>query len=142
MSDSGDNRSAPQVMPPFPSSQDRTEARKQNLLRAAARVFARKGFLDGTIPEIARESGVSEASIYDYYSTKEGLLFAIPIEAIKQLEETITFHLKLIRGTPNRLRAMLYLQLLFYKEKRKRSWQHGKDDVQQNVSSPGVYQAY
>ncbi len=100
------------------TAKEKTELRKHQILKAAARVFAHKGFNDGTIPDIAREAEVSEASIYEYYSTKENLLFSIPLEPMERLGETIRFHLRLIRGSANKIRAMLYIQLLFYMENR------------------------
>jgi len=45
---------------------------------AALRIFAEKGFQNATITEISKEAGVSEATIYEYFGTKEDLLFAIP----------------------------------------------------------------
>ncbi|SHK55539.1 transcriptional regulator, TetR family [Desulfatibacillum alkenivorans DSM 16219] len=100
------------------TGKEKTELRKTQILQAAAKVFAEKGFQEGTIPDVAKESGVSEASIYEYFSNKENLLFSIPMEAMQRLSEKIDFHLKLIRGSAEKLRAILYLQLLFYIENR------------------------
>ncbi|MBI9075688.1 MAG: TetR/AcrR family transcriptional regulator [Desulfatibacillum sp.] len=100
------------------TAKEKTELRKTHILQAAAKVFAEKGFQDGTIPDVAKESGVSEASIYEYFTNKENLLFSVPLEAIQRLSEQIDFHLKLIRGSADKLRAILYLQLLFYIENR------------------------
>jgi len=95
---------------------EKTEARKVKILEAAAKVFSEKGFQDATIAEIAKTSGASEASIYDYYTTKENLLFSIPLELMRQLHEKMEFHLKLIRGSLNKVYAILNMQLLFYNE--------------------------
>ncbi len=95
---------------------EKTEARKVKILEAAAKVFAKKGFQDATIAEIAKTSGASEASIYDYFTTKENLLFSIPLELMRQLHATMEYHLKLIRGSLNKVYAVLNMQLLFYKE--------------------------
>jgi len=73
------------------------------------------GFQEATITEIAEEAKVSEASIYEYFSTKEGLLFSIPAQSSQILFETMAFHLKLIRGAGNKLRAIVYLLMDFYK---------------------------
>ncbi len=56
----------------------KTKSRKDQILEAALRIFAEKGFQDATISEISREVSVSEATIYEYFGTKEELLFAIP----------------------------------------------------------------
>ena len=52
-------------------------ARREQILGAATRVFAEKGFSRATTREVAREAGVSEGTIYNYFEDKEGLLMAI-----------------------------------------------------------------
>jgi len=90
------------------------ELRKKLILETATRIFAQRGFGEATITEIAKEAKVSEASIYEYFSTKEGLLFSIPAQASQDLFETMAFHLKLIRGAGNKLRAIVYLLMDSY----------------------------
>jgi TetR/AcrR family fatty acid metabolism transcriptional regulator len=95
---------------------EKIEARKVNILEAAAKVFSKKGFQDATISEIAKTSRTSEASIYDYFTTKENLLFSIPLELMRQLHEVMEYHLLLIRGSINKVYAVLNMQLMFYKD--------------------------
>ena len=57
------------------------------ILKGAASIFAKKGFHEATISEIARKSKVSEATIYEYFSSKEELLFSIPAQTTRQHEE-------------------------------------------------------
>ncbi len=95
---------------------EKTEARKIKILEGAAKVFSKKGFQDATISEIAKTSRTSEASIYDYFTTKENLLFSIPLELMRQLYEVMEYHLKLIRGSINKVYAVMNIQLLFYQE--------------------------
>jgi AcrR family transcriptional regulator len=52
-------------------------ARREQILGAATRVFAEKGFSRATTREVAREAGVSEGTIYNYFEDKEALLMAI-----------------------------------------------------------------
>lgn len=54
------------------------EARRAQILDAAARVFARKGFAGATISDVARAAGLAEGSIYNYFRSKEALLVHIP----------------------------------------------------------------
>jgi len=56
------------------ASQKRSEARKEQIFKAAEKVFAKKGFHEATISEVAREAGLSDATICEYFSTKEELL--------------------------------------------------------------------
>ncbi|MCP3924964.1 MAG: TetR/AcrR family transcriptional regulator [Desulfobacterales bacterium] len=87
----------------------KTEERKKQIIKVAAKVFAERGFQESTIAEISKEAKISEASIYEYFTTKEGLLFSIPTESAKDLFGLMEFHLKLIKGSANKLRAIVYL---------------------------------
>jgi len=40
-------------------------------LKAAENIFAQKGFHEATISDIAKKAEVFEATIYDYFSSKE-----------------------------------------------------------------------
>ena len=87
------------------------EARKTQILKTAERIFGEKGFQDTTISEIAKEAKISEASIYEYFSTKEGLLFSVPTKNASELFKLMEFHLKLIRGAGNKLRSIVSIFL-------------------------------
>lgn len=52
-------------------------ARRQQILQAAIRLFAQRGFRGTTTKEIALAAGVNEALIFRYYATKEELYNAI-----------------------------------------------------------------
>jgi AcrR family transcriptional regulator len=54
-----------------PSGENRTEER---VLAAAVRLFAIRGFEGTSIREIAKEAGISVATLYHYIDTKEDLL--------------------------------------------------------------------
>jgi AcrR family transcriptional regulator len=52
-------------------------ARREQIVGAATRVFAEKGFRRATTREVARAAGVSEGTIYNYFEDKDALLMAI-----------------------------------------------------------------
>jgi AcrR family transcriptional regulator len=52
-------------------------ARRGQILDAATRVFARKGFNRATIRDVARDAGVSDGTIYNYFANKTDLLFGL-----------------------------------------------------------------
>ena len=84
-------------------------ARRDQIVRAAEKIFAEKGFHEATIAEIAGSAGVSEPTIYEYFSSKEEILFTIPVETSQRLGELIEFHLKMAKGAAAKLRAMIYI---------------------------------
>jgi len=61
-----------------PSREQLIEERRNQILDAAARLFARKGYKGATIREIAREAGVAEGTIYNYFDNKHDLLISLP----------------------------------------------------------------
>ncbi|MEU7836086.1 TetR/AcrR family transcriptional regulator [Nonomuraea sp. NPDC049129] len=51
-------------------------ARRKEILTAAVRVFARKGFAATRIDDIAAEAGIAKGSVYLYYDSRDALLEA------------------------------------------------------------------
>jgi len=62
---------------PDPIREQLVEARRKQILDAAAAVFAEKGFHRATTKEIAETAGVSEGTIYNYFASKADLLIGI-----------------------------------------------------------------
>src|SRR3984957_6022126 len=53
------------------------EGRRQQILAAALRCFARNGFHNTTITDVVRESGVSQGTFYLYFETKDDVIAAL-----------------------------------------------------------------
>lgn len=53
------------------------EDRREQIIDAALRVFAQKGFTKATNKDIAREAGITPGLIYYYFESKEAVLSAI-----------------------------------------------------------------
>ena len=92
------------------------EARRDLILKSAEKVFSEKGFLNSTISDVAKETGVSDTTIYEYFSSKEELLFSIPREGIELSKEILDANLSYISGASNKLRGMIYHLCKFYQE--------------------------
>ncbi|MFC9896444.1 TetR/AcrR family transcriptional regulator [Nocardia sp. NPDC127579] len=59
-------------------ARERTQtARHRALLDAAARVFAARGYEDTTVAAITAEAGVSRATLYVYFASKEEIFHAL-----------------------------------------------------------------
>ena len=88
----------------------------EDIINAALEVFGEKGYYSATIAEIARKAKVSDATIYEYFGTKEDLLFAIPKEITQSAVWFLQAMLPYIEGARNKLRAVIYGYYSLYKE--------------------------
>lgn len=52
-------------------------ARRNQILDAATKVFAEKGFHPTTIKDIAREAGIADGTIYNYFENKMALMLGL-----------------------------------------------------------------
>lgn len=89
-------------------------AKSAVILKAAQNIFAQKGFHEATISDIAKRAEVSEATIYEYFSSKEELLFSIPAETIHRYQEKNFEMLEYFQGAANKLRFLIYRHLKLY----------------------------
>ncbi len=58
-------------------SQKSKREKKRRIVEAAARVFARRGFSGTVMTDIAAGAGIGKGTIYEYFSSKEDLFFAV-----------------------------------------------------------------
>ena len=70
--------------PPASSVENLAETRRGQILNAAARVFAEKGYQRATVKEVAALAGVAPGTIYLYFKNKRDLLLAIADQLIQQ----------------------------------------------------------
>lgn len=96
------------------------EEKKEQIIRAAIRLFARKGFARTTISDIAREAGTGKGTIYEYFETKDEIIHDSFNFFIKQLEFDLEHILVSSRPAIDKLREIFdaYAQALQLPENR------------------------
>jgi TetR/AcrR family fatty acid metabolism transcriptional regulator len=87
------------------------DKKRQLIIESAERIFAARGFHDTTIADISNDSGVHEASIFQYFKTKENLIVTIPERHLRETLAGITEHLQGMKGAEPKIRKLLWHQL-------------------------------
>jgi len=79
---------APAAAAPRPRSRElAAQATRENILRAAIKVFGRNGFAGGRIEQISRAARSYDRMIYYYFGSKEGLFIAVIEEIYRRFNE-------------------------------------------------------
>jgi len=92
------------------------EDRRRKILSAALGIFAEKGFLKTTISDITSESGVPEASIYEHFSNKEGILFCLAEDFFSGIKSNLDIHFLGVEGAKNRFKKFVWHHLHYFQE--------------------------
>ncbi|HEY6001410.1 MAG TPA: TetR/AcrR family transcriptional regulator [Anaeromyxobacter sp.] len=71
-------------------------AKRQEILDAAAAVFARTGYANSNMLDVARVCGASKSMLYHYFPRKEGVLFELMLEHVSAVRRSIE---DLVAGT-------------------------------------------
>lgn len=70
------------------------QTRRKNIMTAASKIFAEKGYYGATLEEIAHEAEYSKAALYLYFKSKEDIFRCIIKEGLniltQNIEQTIT----------------------------------------------------
>jgi len=92
--------------------------RRKKILKAAEKVFAKRGFQGATIQEIALEAELSVGTIYNFFSGKDGLYSVILTSHLDEMREKVLRHITPINNVKDRLKAMLFFQSEFIEKNR------------------------
>lgn len=90
------------------------DQKRNQILKSAARVFARDGYDRASMSILARECGISKANIYHYYDSKDAILFDILDSYLSALRDRVTGIDLGGLGAEDRLRRIVAEILLAY----------------------------
>jgi len=85
--------------------------KRERILRAAVRVFAKNGFHDTRVSEVAKAAGVADGTIYLYFKSKDELLLSLFEDRVEALLTFMKLELPKFQGAPAKLRRIIELQL-------------------------------
>jgi AcrR family transcriptional regulator len=95
-----------------------TEFRTAGILEAARKVFAKNGFSDATVDDIANAAGVAKGTVYLYYRSKREIYFAALKFGIEQMYDAVVEELKGVSTPQDKLRALISVKLAYFDENR------------------------
>jgi len=115
----GATRSRPRDAPPSgrrtprrpATSPKRAGDKRERILRAAVRVFAKKGFYATRVSEIAAAAGVADGTIYLYFKSKDELLVALFEDRVDRLLAFLEAQLPRTASATEKLRRIIHIQL-------------------------------
>ncbi|MCL4394362.1 MAG: TetR/AcrR family transcriptional regulator [Chloroflexi bacterium] len=91
------------------------EDRREQIMDAALRVFAEKGFARATNKDIADEAGITPGLIYHYFPSKQALLQAI-VDARSPARLIRSFPVEMLAQPPEPMLRFLALRMLAFAE--------------------------
>ncbi|MBI4620817.1 MAG: TetR/AcrR family transcriptional regulator [Desulfobacterales bacterium] len=94
------------------------QARRSDILDAAERLFASKGFHNTTMAEIAQESEFAIGTLYQFFKNKEDLYYTMVIEKLGLLYSSIGNNVSRFRDSLKKVEGLIKTQLSFFQDNR------------------------
>ena len=88
-----------------------SEFRRGEILDAARKVFARKGFADGIVDDIASEAGLAKGTIYLYFRSKKEIYIALLQHDMEALKTSTRQRIDAAVGPKEKIRAFILARL-------------------------------
>ncbi|HVP80931.1 MAG TPA: TetR/AcrR family transcriptional regulator [Thermodesulfobacteriota bacterium] len=93
-------------------------AHREEILLAAQKVFAAKGFFPTTMSDIAREAEFGTGTLYKYFKSKEDLYFTLIDEKTDEINRLVKVELSEKTSAAERIKTVLKLQFEFFERNR------------------------
>ena len=88
-----------------------TGDKRDLILKAATKLFARRGFFNAQVADVAREAGVAAGTVYLYFQSKDDLLISIFERTMHEGLEAARQALASVRDPVERLRRLARVHL-------------------------------
>ncbi len=93
------------------------EAKRQEILDAAGRVFAQYGLRKTTVGDVVREAGVARATVYKHFPGKDELFRAVIERELEEILEADAEAMKAEKGARAKLHAFILKHLEMLRRK-------------------------
>lgn len=91
---------------------------REEILSAAEKVFAAKGFFPTTMSDIARQAEFGTGTLYKYFKSKEKLYFTLIDEKVEEINRLVKAELSQRNSAVDRIKKALRLQFEFIERNR------------------------
>jgi AcrR family transcriptional regulator len=91
---------------------------REEIVLAAEKVFAAKGFFPTTMSDIAREAEFGTGTLYKYFKSKEELYFTLIDEKVEEINRLVKAELSEKTSAVERIKKVLALQFEFFERNR------------------------
>src|ERR687894_1727990 len=78
--------------------------KREAILRAATKVFARRGYFNSKVADVAKEAGIADGTVYLYFKSKDEILHSFFDRAMEDFIAEGKKQLAEIEGTEEKLR--------------------------------------
>jgi len=85
--------------------------KRQQIIEAATKNFARNGYYNSTISDIAKEAGVAHGTVYLYFKSKEELLISVFDEQMADVVNYVRSEIEKEEGALQKLHRMVSIQM-------------------------------
>ena len=85
--------------------------KREAILRAAISVFARCGYFNSKVADIAREAGVADGTVYLYFKSKEEILHSIFDRSVDEALDAAKKRVKRLTDPREKLRQIAHMHL-------------------------------
>jgi len=86
------------------------------IIKAATKVFAKKGFYPAKISEIAKEARVADGTIYIYFESKDDILISLFEEQMKKVLENMVAQISKLKDPAEKLEKFALTHLLLIEQ--------------------------
>jgi len=89
----------------------KSEDKHQRIIRAALKVFAKKGFYNSRVSEIAKEAEVADGTIYLYFKNKDDILISVFETEMKKMINSMKKELSKYHDPIEKIRIFAFQHL-------------------------------
>ena len=94
--------------------QEASELRRLAILQAARTVFARQGYADTVVDDIAAQAGIGKGTLYLYFPSKEQIYLAALLEDARKLNRLSRERMAAAAAWQDKLRAYMEVRLEYF----------------------------